>query len=825
MSQKNLKELLGLYNDKTIESNYDDSINNRGDIEYDYEDNMLNDLNAIYKYNLSKYLIYILSKIDRCNIISYLNRFLSNLINLSIHMGKSFRGYCFSSYMCQKNYGCVIKIEKIMKSLRKMVNRNEFKRIFGFFHKNQNLYRFTFHCWKKKLMDVSYRYLILADNLRRGTLGSFFLKNYKIKFLLIFHKLLNYDNGLGDLLNEIYINNINNEVISLKNRIMVQKFSKNKKIYGRKTFISKQEIIFRKSLKFCKYLFKFIRKFMVVNINEVKIFNKWKNQLTMQKNEQKISQYQTYTNKINKSKAFFLISYILVRYSSYARYFIYRIKTKNQVTTIVCPLTFESLYNNRLYNILLGLYKCHQLISKKSFILLIDSLKERQYFNSKNDKMNSFSLWKMKNISVNREIYGKLIYYLLSRSIFTIFSKQLYHDKVNFFKLFYFKNVRTNIVKSGLVKIKIAILKKKIMYENYFMCLMKSITYLHNTKNQYLCEKKEIYFIRAIKHFITRMYLSQYFHSIVLKYLIKTKKNKDIINKLNSYYKGLYIIHKIFKYKKKCLFILIKSLRKKVIISKSSEASTLVHSLKDSITFQSKLIKIKKCLLILSKYYIIKILNKPSLKGSFLFWVHDTKHYKNKCQLLLRNHKTSQTELKMKIIDYIDGINYISSKIKNIENNVTQCEKCAEKTKREFNTNSLFQSSDYNLSMQSMNEDQISRINSIPVMTIKHNNIKEMNKIKVQKYPQVKSFPTEEDENNGWDSENNELIDVDERLDKEANQYQDYLNNLEMQVKSDIISLKNKYEPTILKLQKEVDDLYLEVDTLTNLALGSNITK
>ena len=42
-----------------------------------------------------------------------------------------------------------------------------------------------------------------------------------------------------------------------------------------------------------------------------------------------------------------------------------------------------------------------------------------------------------------------------------------------------------------------------------------------------------------------------------------------------------------------------------------------------------------------------------------------------------------------------------------------------------------------------------------------------MNKIKVQKYPQVKSFPTEEDENNGWDSENNELIDVDERLDKE----------------------------------------------------------
>ena len=45
------------------------------------------------------------------------------------------------------------------------------------------------------------------------------------------------------------------------------------------------------------------------------------------------------------------------------------------------------------------------------------------------------------------------------------------------------------------------------------------------------------------------------------------------------------------------------------------------------------------------------------------------------------------------------------------------------------------------------------------------------------------------------------------------------------QKRSFIISLKNKYEPTILKLQKEVDDLYFEVDTLTNLALGSNITK
>lgn len=822
MSQKNLKELLGLYNEGTIESNNDDSINNREDIEYDYEDNTLNDLNAIYKYNLSKYLIYILSKIDRCSIISQTNRFFSNLINTSIYMGKSFRGYCFPSYMCNKNYEGMIKIEKIMKSLRKMVNRNEFKRIFGFLDKNTNLYKFTFHCWKQKIMEVSYSYLIIAENLRKKILGSLLLKQYKIQFLMILHKLLNNDNGLEDLLKEIYINNINNEVISLKNQIMIQKFSKNKKIYGRKAFISKQEIIFSQSIMFMKCLFKFAKKFMVININQIRALNKWKRQLTMQKNEQKIARYQSYINRINKSKAIFIISYILVRYSSYAKYFIYRIKTKNQATNIICPLTFESLYNNKLYNILIGLYKCHHLITKKSFPFLVDSLKEKQYFNSKNDKMNSFSLWKLKNINVKREIYGKLIYYLLSRTIITIFLKQLYHDKVIFFKLLYCKNSRTNIIKDGLIKIKIIILKKKFIYENYFMCLIKNLTSLHKSINQYLLKKKEIIFIRSIKHFITRLYLSQYFHSIVLKYFIKTKKSKKIIDKLTTYYKGLYLIHKLFKHKKKYLFILLKSLRKK--FTKTNQ-SLLVCSLKDSIASQSKLIKIKQCLLIISKYYIIKSFNKPSLKGSFLFWFHDTKYYKNKCQLLLKNQKTSQTELKMKVIEYIDGINYISSKIKNIENNVAQCEKCAEKTKREFNTNSLLQSSELNLSMQSMNEDQINRINYIPVMTIKNNNIKEMNKIKIQNYPKVKSFPTEEDENNGWDSENNELINVDERLDKEENQYQDYLNNLENQVKSDIISLKNKYEPTILKLQKEVDDLYLEVETLTNLALGSNITK
>lgn len=827
MSQKNLKELLGLYNEETIESNNDDSINNRDGNEYDYEDNTLNDLNAIYKYNLSKYLIYKLSKIDKCRILSHTNRFFSNLINTSINMGKPFRGYCFPSYMCNKNYEGMIKIEKIMKSLRKMVNRNEFKRIFGFLDKSTYLYRFTFHCWKQKIMEVSYRYLIIAEDLRIKIIGSLLLKKYKIKFLIILYKLLNNDNGLKGLLKELYIYNINNEGISLKNRLIVQKFSKIKKIYGGKDFISKQEIIFMKSIRFMKCLFKFAKKFMVVNIKQLRTLNKWKRQLTMQKNEQKISQYQSYINRINKSKAFFIISYILVRYSSYAKYFIYRIKTKKKVTNIICPLTFESLYNNKLYNILIGLYKCHHLITKKTFPFLVDNLKEKQYFNSKNDKMNSFSLWKLKNINVNREVYGKLIYYFLSRIIITFFSKELYHDKVNFFKLLYSKNVQTNIVKNGLVKMKIIILKKKFIYESYFICLMKCLNHLHNTKTQYLLDKKELIFIRSIKHYITRLYVSQYFHTIVLKYFIKPKKNKEIIHKLTSYYQGLYLIHKILKYRNKKLFILLKSLRKKQIISKFTKASqpTLICSLKDSIASQSKIIKIKQCILIISKYYIIKSFNKPSLKRSFLFWVHDTKNYKNRCQLFLKYQKTSQTELKLKIIEYIDGINYISSKIKNIENKVIQCKKCAEKTKREFNTNSLLQSSEYNLSMQSMNEDQINRINYIPVMTINHNDIKEINKVKIQNYPKVKSFPTEEDENNGWDSENNELIDVDERLDKEANQYQDYLNNLENQVKSDIISLNNKYEPIILKLQKEVDDLYLEVETLTNLALESNITK
>ena len=119
---------------------------------------------------------------------------------------------------------------------------------------------------------------------------------------------------------------------------------------------------------------------------------------------------------------------------------------------------------------------------------------------------------------------------------------------------------------------------------------------------------------------------------------------------------------------------------------------------------------------------------------------------------------------------------------------------------------------------ENVNEDVINKIHSIPVMNVQQNNIRTINanKVRIQKYPQIKNFPTEEDENNGWDSENNELIDLDVNLEKENDEYYTYLDNLENQIKSDIIGLKNKYEPKIISLQSEVDALYQEVESLSN---------
>ena len=857
MSSDNLKKLLGLYNSDNEEDN-----NSIRFTEIENEDeNLLNDINAIYQYNNCKRFLYIIDQVYLMHNKKCLHSFFSKLTItnkcLIVRSNKqklyTLRDMIFNNFIskkfifCNYNKGIIkrsfykwlfnvvieekISMLKLQRSLRKIVNRAEYKSSNDYYDKNQLIVKNVLENILRKSKFGQYKGMYLVNSIYKIISKGYGVRTARNS--LISNLYWKKNKEYFDIYRDIFINEMYNSVTSIKSQMVMKNYMKLHNIQiGKSNIVSDDTNKMKRSIFFLYYLYKYSKRYLLLEKAKIKRFDKWKNYIIKEKMNKKISQYQLYLSKIDKSKAFFIISYILIRYKTYANFFIYQMKTFNNRKTSYNILVYENYYNNILYHYLLGFRKIIHYLNKNNFLLKIDNNTDSKYSNSKSDKLNCFSLWKIKNKQLQKEVYGKLLYYRLITLLVLIFKKWIYYYKGQFFFFFINNHIFISNINKGLSILSSIVEKHTLIKKKRMMMSLKSIhnnIEHYNSYKEYLTENRSYIFIRSINSYVKKSYIKQYFYSFRFPLTQRTYKQREMISKLISYESGVHhlklairlIIHSFF-----INLSLYKQNKKtpiaKYIIENQSTTALYMH---DYIYKKSKVIKYKKALTIISKYYTVKKLNTFTLSRSFKYWKNSTLIIKTHLQIDIINGNISKSDIKMRIIEYIESNDYIQNKIHDIEEKAKECSRCNSLTKRNSLTNNLMESvSDYNCTMNSLNEDVINKIHSIPVMNVQQNNIRTINanKVRIQRYPQIKNFPTEEDENNGWDSENNELIDLDVNLEKENDEYYTYLDNLENQIKSDIIGLKNKYEPKIISLQNEVEALYQEVESLSNDVIQNN---
>ena len=149
--------------------------------------------------------------------------------------------------------------------------------------------------------------------------------------------------------------------------------------------------------------------------------------------------------------------------------------------------------------------------------------------------------------------------------------------------------------------------------------------------------------------------------------------------------------------------------------------------------------------------------------------------WSNPSKLLLntiKEDKDFQSDLKIKIYEYQESINFLENKLFEITMRCEKCKKCSELLK--LSTLSL--PSKYNT--------------------------------KSNKAPTAPKLVNNHDEDS---LEDIDLLDDD----LEGGEYYDYLEKTENEIKNNIIQIRNVKEPICDRLKKEVEELYKEIETLS----------
>ena len=226
----------------------------------------------------------------------------------------------------------------------------------------------------------------------------------------------------------------------------------------------------------------------------------------------------------------------------------------------------------------------------------------------------------------------------------------------------------------------------------------------------------------------------------------------------------------------------------------------------------------------------------------FTKWCTITMRYRFNTITTYNNAINERETLKQKIISYIESNDAIETRIIQTNCRVTSCKQCNVLTDMNYTDNNTMTINDESLSIE---EENINTVNNIPIMTIKDNDINCMQKQNTictintdnccktkintvcNNYPKVKCIHTEEDDIDEWisDKENDDVNintahpsnTLQINTHEENNEgYLEYLNNLEEQIKVDMIELKDKYEYQIKQIQNEVNDLIQEVEEISN---------
>ena len=237
--------------------------------------------------------------------------------------------------------------------------------------------------------------------------------------------------------------------------------------------------------------------------------------------------------------------------------------------------------------------------------------------------------------------------------------------------------------------------------------------------------------------------------------------------------------------------------------------------------------KVKKKSLNLSKYYYLYrsiyfyyIMNKFKSKNNYKYsltnilkiWYFRILKIKTNNYIIKKEVKNINI-FKLKIKEYTESIDFFNRKIEIINQNIKNCKICQKeklkknpriKVEKSINDNKL---TDNELNI-SIKNDEFIRNNFIPIFEVKHKN-------KISEYSET--ILNEDESNFLQTSKNNEIIseikfnDNDNSMD----QYIQYLNNYEEEIKKDFLDLQNKYEPKIDEIQNEINILVQEIDELS----------
>ena len=504
--------------------------------------------------------------------------------------------------------------------------------------------------------------------------------------------------------------------------------------------------------------------------------------------------------------------------------FLFQIKMKLNPKKKFTIFDFELLTNERLICILRGTYKYEKIrnsINKKNLKLTQLNQLKINFYKWRNKAKVCF---KRKNKELKNEEKIEegfdLLFHFINQRIYKL-------KRIILFQIVKNSKISSNVLQSrilyGMNQIENVFFKKRLLFKHLFFTkllskkkhILKGVRSYHkkiysNNKIMNICNSIFFFFWKKRKEllylFFTRMKLRSSMplpdktSNHLFSFGNSPKNSKEIevakfdasspIPKLftRNFTFAIKISKLIFQF---CLGTFMKKIK---IIYKSKKdekkmkpyqvnkkinenMSIVALSIHHEIANKTKHIKFLKFLLkavsiFEPKNYLIRLIS-HNLRYYFNIWNNPVKILIHS----IRENKDFQTDLKIKILEYQESITMLENKLLQITLKCEKCKKCSD----------------------------LLKLSTLSFSTSK----------KTQAQTQTKSTqaPKLVNAHESDDIEDIDLLDDD----LEGGEYYDYLEKTENEIKNNIIQIKTVKDPICEQLKKEVEDLYKEIELLTQL--------
>lgn len=607
-----------------------------------------------------------------------------------------------------------------------------------------------------------------------------FIKKSKIKFIVHLENIFDF-NDIKRIKYYFYHRLLRNKTISNLNKERIRNEIENKH-----SDINKYHKEYLSFIAF-KYFSLFLQNKKYVNKNISSAFSKWKKNSLLMSIQLKIDYKEKLNDNLVYSNLELITQIAMFHILKHFKWFIFQCFRKIYPQRKKTIFDFELKTNENLYNIIKGVYK----IERAKLRYINNTITSSDY----NVIKTCFYIWKKQqdkiilnkvSVNTNNNTINDGIAVIIH-----IYKRIKLRNKAWAYRNILNCNLHKN---KQIIEVMVKTLERKNTINKMLFMYRMSIKGRNNNN-------KEILFYNIMNAYYANKRkedIREAFHTIKSKFFIKklekktslpfsfgnspsrehpTLLSKDFYHKFISLSK---IKHVIQSFAISTLFLNLKKIRKSTrkimkafpINKKINENMSIVAlSIQKEIANKNKHIKFMKFLIKASsifepKNYIQKLFSHNTVKYYFMFWSNPSK-------LLLqtiKEDKDFQSDLKIKIYEYQESINYLENKIFEITMRCEKCKKCSELLK---------------LSTLSLPSKYNTKSNKAPPKLV-----------------------TNHDEDS---LEDIDLLDDD----LEGGEYYDYLEKTENEIKNNIIQIKNVKEPICERLKKEVEELYKEIETLS----------